>query len=302
MTFARPFAFPDGPAGRPRTYPGYTVLAGVAVVAIFAAHGATYLTLRLSGDFCERAAAMGRRLSLPAALLGIAIVGWTVAVAHDRSTGRVTPGEPDDRSGKEDCGFNAKARDSIGGHDFPQQAVECEADAEREADPQLAQRARSKNRDTGSCDRDGRPLQPVELLLQHETAEEHVRQRVEVITKARRQDMPAGHRIDVEQPISADQQGGDYEHTHGAGPAQRVPDLGPSARDRDHNRKERDGPQHPMRDDVERRHALERLEVERQDAPQGVSQKPEHEAASMMVAGVSVRVHPAGRLAAVSRG
>ena len=28
MTFARPFAFPDGPAGRPRTYPGYTVLAG----------------------------------------------------------------------------------------------------------------------------------------------------------------------------------------------------------------------------------------------------------------------------------
>src|SRR6476661_7862865 len=34
---------------------GYTVLAGLALVAIFAAHGATYLTLRLSGDFCQRA-------------------------------------------------------------------------------------------------------------------------------------------------------------------------------------------------------------------------------------------------------
>src|SRR3954466_619717 len=72
----------------------YTVFAGLALVAIFAAHGATYLTLRLSGDFCARAAAMGRRLSVPAALPGIgsrawarvAIVAWTVAVAHDRNS------------------------------------------------------------------------------------------------------------------------------------------------------------------------------------------------------------------------
>src|SRR3954470_17358503 len=64
----------------------YTILAGLALVAIFAAHGATYLTLRLSGEFCARAAAMGRRLSVPAALAGIAIVAWTVAVAHDRNS------------------------------------------------------------------------------------------------------------------------------------------------------------------------------------------------------------------------
>ena len=72
-------------------FSAYTVLAGLAVVAIFAAHGATYLTLRLSGDFCERAAAMGRRLSVPAALLGIAIVAWTVAVAHDRNSRGILP-------------------------------------------------------------------------------------------------------------------------------------------------------------------------------------------------------------------
>jgi cytochrome bd ubiquinol oxidase subunit II len=69
----------------------YTVLAGLAVVVIFAAHGASYLTLRLSGDFCERSAAMGRRLSVPAAILGIAIVGWTVAVAHDRNSRGILP-------------------------------------------------------------------------------------------------------------------------------------------------------------------------------------------------------------------
>jgi cytochrome bd ubiquinol oxidase subunit II len=72
-------------------FSAYTVFAGLAVVAIFAAHGATYLTLRLSGDFCKRAAAMGRRLSVPAALLGIAIVAWTVAVAHDRNSRGILP-------------------------------------------------------------------------------------------------------------------------------------------------------------------------------------------------------------------
>jgi cytochrome bd ubiquinol oxidase subunit II len=72
-------------------FSAYTVLAGLAVVAIFAAHGATYLTLRMSGDFCERAAAMGRRLTLPAALLGIAIVAWTVVVAHDRNSRGILP-------------------------------------------------------------------------------------------------------------------------------------------------------------------------------------------------------------------
>ena len=41
---------------------------GIAVVALFALHGATYLTLRTSGDLCERAAATARRLALPAAI------------------------------------------------------------------------------------------------------------------------------------------------------------------------------------------------------------------------------------------
>jgi cytochrome bd ubiquinol oxidase subunit II len=72
-------------------FSAYTVVAGLAVVAVFAAHGAAYLTLRTSGDLCERAAAMGRRLSVPAALLGIAIVAWTVIVAHDRNSRGIVP-------------------------------------------------------------------------------------------------------------------------------------------------------------------------------------------------------------------
>jgi len=72
-------------------FSGYTVVAGLAVVAIFAAHGATYLTLRTAGDFCDRAAAMARRLSLPAVILGVGTVAWTVVVAHDRNGRAVLP-------------------------------------------------------------------------------------------------------------------------------------------------------------------------------------------------------------------
>jgi cytochrome d ubiquinol oxidase subunit II len=69
----------------------YTVLAGVAVVAVFAFHGATFLTLRTAGDLAERASRAARRLSLPAAALGAAFLVWTVVVAVDRNDKDVFP-------------------------------------------------------------------------------------------------------------------------------------------------------------------------------------------------------------------
>jgi cytochrome bd ubiquinol oxidase subunit II len=63
----------------------YTVLTGVAVVALFALHGATFLTLRTTGELCQRAAAVARRLCLPVAVLGAGVLAWTVAVAVDRN-------------------------------------------------------------------------------------------------------------------------------------------------------------------------------------------------------------------------
>jgi cytochrome bd ubiquinol oxidase subunit II len=72
-------------------FSAYTVLAGLAVVAVFAVHGATYLAVRTAGDLRRRAAAMAARLSLGAAVLGIAIVAWTVVVAHDRNSRGIVP-------------------------------------------------------------------------------------------------------------------------------------------------------------------------------------------------------------------
>src|SRR5690348_16358281 len=66
-------------------FSGYTLLAGLTIVTLFAFHGATYLTLRTTGELCKRAAATSRRLSVVAALSVAGFLSWTVAVAVDRN-------------------------------------------------------------------------------------------------------------------------------------------------------------------------------------------------------------------------
>jgi cytochrome bd ubiquinol oxidase subunit II len=69
----------------------YTLLAGVTFVALFAFHGATFVTLRTTGDLCERAGRTARLLSLPAAGLGGAFLIATVVVAVQRNDKDVFP-------------------------------------------------------------------------------------------------------------------------------------------------------------------------------------------------------------------
>jgi cytochrome d ubiquinol oxidase subunit II len=69
----------------------YTVLAGLAVVAVFAFHGATFLTLRTTGDLRERARRAAGELSLPAAALAAGFLVSTVIVAVRRNDRDVFP-------------------------------------------------------------------------------------------------------------------------------------------------------------------------------------------------------------------
>ena len=72
-------------------FSAYTVLAGVTAVLLFALHGATFLTLRTSGELCERAALAARRLCAPAAIAALAFLAATVDVAVDRNERDVFP-------------------------------------------------------------------------------------------------------------------------------------------------------------------------------------------------------------------
>jgi cytochrome bd ubiquinol oxidase subunit II len=67
----------------------YTVLAGIAVVALFAFHGACFLTLRTEGELERRAQRAATRLGVPAVLLGAAFLAWTVVIAVDRNDASV---------------------------------------------------------------------------------------------------------------------------------------------------------------------------------------------------------------------
>jgi cytochrome d ubiquinol oxidase subunit II len=72
-------------------FSGYTVLGGIAFVLVFAFHGASYLTLRTTGELCTRARAAARMLALPAVAVAAAYLIWTVVVAVDRNDTDVFP-------------------------------------------------------------------------------------------------------------------------------------------------------------------------------------------------------------------
>jgi cytochrome d ubiquinol oxidase subunit II len=70
---------------------GYTVLGGIAFVFVFAFHGASYLTLRTTGDLYLRAKRTARGLAIPTVAVGAGYLVWTVAVAVDRNDKDVFP-------------------------------------------------------------------------------------------------------------------------------------------------------------------------------------------------------------------
>jgi cytochrome d ubiquinol oxidase subunit II len=69
----------------------YTVFGGITFVLLFAFHGAVYLTLRTTGDLCERLMRTAKTLAVPGVVVAIAFVAWTVAVAVDRNDKDVFP-------------------------------------------------------------------------------------------------------------------------------------------------------------------------------------------------------------------
>jgi cytochrome d ubiquinol oxidase subunit II len=72
-------------------FSGYTVLAGVAFVLVFAFHGAAFLTLRTTGELCERARGAARTLAAPAVAALAAFLIWTIVVSVDRNDKGVFP-------------------------------------------------------------------------------------------------------------------------------------------------------------------------------------------------------------------
>jgi cytochrome d ubiquinol oxidase subunit II len=69
----------------------YSLTGGLAFLLVFAFHGATFLTLRTTGELLERTRRAARRLAVPAVAVGGGYLVWTVAVAVDRNDKNVFP-------------------------------------------------------------------------------------------------------------------------------------------------------------------------------------------------------------------
>ena len=137
-------------------------------------------------------------------------------------------------SGKQDGGLDRKARQRVRRHDLAKQAVEREGDAQARGSATAGRARRRQAREIPAaaiatavhCSRFSRSLQ-------HEPAEQHVGERVEIIAEARGEDVPARHRIDVEQPVDADQERGERRGCRASAAARsRGADLVPAARQR----------------------------------------------------------------------
>jgi cytochrome d ubiquinol oxidase subunit II len=72
-------------------FSAYTVFAGLTFILVFTFHGATFLTLRTTGDLCERARRAARLLAVPAVAAGAAFLIWTVVTAVDNNDKDVFP-------------------------------------------------------------------------------------------------------------------------------------------------------------------------------------------------------------------
>jgi cytochrome d ubiquinol oxidase subunit II len=72
-------------------FTAYTIVGGIAFVLVFAFHGASFLTLRMTGDLCRRAQLAARTLAVPAVVVVAGFLIWTVKVAVDRNDKDVFP-------------------------------------------------------------------------------------------------------------------------------------------------------------------------------------------------------------------
>jgi cytochrome d ubiquinol oxidase subunit II len=70
----------------------YALLGGLTTLALFAVHGAVFLTLKTSGDLAERARTLARRLALPTAAAVIGFLVWTYFNAVNADHKGLVPG------------------------------------------------------------------------------------------------------------------------------------------------------------------------------------------------------------------
>lgn len=178
-------------------------------------------------------------------------------------------GQPDDIGGRQREQHDGLERQSLERAErrrLAQQAVAAEGERQEQRDPGHRAGLPGQPGHAQRGNRDRHPLDGAQALLQDQVAQHDIDQRIDEIAEAGFDHVVVGDRPDIHQPVGAEQQGGQHEAEEHARLAHHVQPF-PLAPQHQHDQQEAERPQHAVRQDLQWRHAVQRVEINGEQAP-----------------------------------
>ena len=170
--------------------------------------------------------------------------------------------------GQQQRGLDEEAVDRLDPDRLADQAVEPEGQRQGQRHPGQAVGPERQVEHAEGREPDGEAAPGADALAQHQHAQDHVDQGIDVVAQAGLEHAPGGDRPDEDQPVDRDDQRGEHEQQARAPIGQRPCDHRPVARQGDQPGEQDHRPDDPVRQHLEQRHVADRLEVDRDAAPE----------------------------------
>ena len=151
------------------------------------------------------------------------------------------------------------------------QAVQGEGEGQRQGDPRQRTLEDHQEHHGGARQHDRDPVRGAQPLAQHQRGEGHGDQRIDEVAQSGVGCTVGVDTIDVDEPVDRDQEPADGQRPQQTGRAADAGKTRPTAARGDERQTSAQGPHDPMTDDLHTAGRGQQVEVEGEDAPQGVA-------------------------------
>ena len=194
------------------------------------------------------------------------------------------PQHPGQCRHEQEQAFHADASHRLDRGQLAQQAIQRERDRKADGDPRHPASLPGQPGHANSRQSHRQPLQLAQPLPQHQHAQQHTQQRIDEVAQAGFHHMSGVHRPDVQAPVEADHRAGQAEQPEGARHRADLPHpVQPLAYGQQHEQQHR-APHDAVGDDLVRRHLLEQMPVQREQAPDDEGQRGGPQAVAIVAA------------------
>ena len=177
------------------------------------------------------------------------------------------PHHVDQRQREQDHGFQRQAFERGQRRRLAQQAVAAEGDASIRAIHGTCPACQVSHSTPQAASADRHPLHAPQAFLQHQQAQHDIDQRIDEVAEAGVDDVAIVDRPDIDEPVGRQQQRAGDEAGQHAGLRFSAAQPVPLAAHGQHDGQEQQRPQHAVRQDFQRRHLADGVEVQREQAP-----------------------------------